>query len=59
MKKFNILQFVRANLKNINNFPNDPNFQTFLLDQNNKVLIIGNPVTNNNIRQLYEYILKQ
>ena len=48
-----------ANLKNINNFPNDPNFQTFLLDQNNKVLIIGNPVTNNNIRQLYEYILKQ
>ena len=48
-----------ANLKNINNFPNDPNFQTFLLDKNNKVLIIGNPVTNNNIRQLYEDILKQ
>ena len=48
-----------ANFKNITNYPPHPNFQTFLLDKNNKVLIIGNPVTNNNIRQLYEYILKQ
>lgn len=37
----------------LNNFPNKIAFQTFLLDNKNKVKIIGNPIDNINIRELY------
>ena len=41
----------------INKFPNRMDFQTFLLDGENKVLAVGNPVYNNVVRNLYLKIL--
>ena len=41
-----------------NKFPHDLNFQTFLLDSTNKVILIGNPIYNHNVRQLYLDLLK-
>lgn len=40
-------------LNRLNHFPADGKFQTFLLDKNNKVVVIGNPIHNPNIRELY------
>ena len=37
-----------------NHFPNKPPYQCFLLDQSNKVLMIGNPVYNPQIWNLYK-----
>jgi hypothetical protein len=36
-----------------NRFPADITFQTFLLDKDNKVVVIGNPVHNTAVRGLY------
>ncbi|WP_455629150.1 DUF1573 domain-containing protein [Parabacteroides chinchillae] len=36
-----------------NNFPSDITFQTFLLDKNNKVVVIGNPIHNLAVKDLY------
>lgn len=36
-----------------NHFPDDRMFQTFLLDKNNKVLLIGNPINNLKLWKLY------
>lgn len=41
----------------LNHFPQDMSFQTFLLDKDNKVIAIGNPVLNPKIRDLYFNIL--
>ena len=40
-------------LNQLNRFPADITFHTFLLDKDNKVVAIGNPVHNPNIRKLY------
>ncbi len=40
-------------LNELNHFPADGRFQTFLLDKYNKVVVIGNPIHNPNIRELY------
>ena len=40
-------------LNKLNKFPADMTFQTFLLDQNNKVAILGNPVHNTAVKELY------
>jgi len=40
-------------LNKLNKFPADITFQTFLLDQNNKVAILGNPVHNTAVKELY------
>lgn len=37
----------------LNKFPSDMQFQTFLIDRNNRVKVIGNPVNNSKIRDLY------
>lgn len=37
----------------INHLPNDENFQTFLLDKENRIIAIGNPVNNPKIKELY------
>lgn len=36
-----------------NHFPSDLKFQTFLVDENNKVVVIGNPIHNMQIKELY------
>lgn len=40
-------------LNQLNHFPKDIRFQIFLLDKNNKVVVIGNPVHNPNVKELY------
>lgn len=40
-------------LNKLNHFPTEMNFQTFLLDRDNKVVAIGNPIHNPKIKELY------
>ena len=40
-------------LNQLNHFPKDIRFQVFLLDKNNKVVVIGNPVHNPIVKELY------
>ena len=40
-------------LNKLNDFPPFPQFHTLLLDKDNKVLVIGNPVHSTEIRSLY------
>lgn len=42
----------------LNRFPSNIAFQTFLLDENNKVLAIGNPIHNPKIKELYLNIIQ-
>lgn len=46
-------------MKQLNHFPEKEGFQTFLLDSANRVVLIGNPVSNPDIRDLYIRALKQ
>ena len=42
----------------MNHFPSDMTFQTFLLDKDNKVVAIGNPVHNSKVKELYMNIIQ-
>ena len=42
----------------LNHFPSEMEFQTFLLDKDNKVLAIGNPVLNPKVKELYLKIIQ-
>ncbi|MDR1583232.1 MAG: DUF1573 domain-containing protein [Prevotellaceae bacterium] len=44
-------------LNKLNHFPNNPMFQCFLLDKDNKILAIGNPANNPKIWELYKQII--
>ena len=45
-------------LNALNRFPSDMTFQTFLLDKDNKVVSVGNPVHNPKVKELYlKYIM--
>lgn len=37
----------------LNNFPSDMTFQTFLLNKENKVVVVGNPTQNPKVKDLY------
>lgn len=41
----------------LNHFPADERFQTFLLDKDNKVIAIGNPIHNPKVKELYMKII--
>jgi hypothetical protein len=58
-EKFTYPVFIDDNdeLNKLNHFPNNPMFQCFLLDKNNKVLAIGNPANNPKIWELYKQII--
>ena len=43
----------RDELNRLNQFPSDMTFQTFLLDKENKVVAIGNPILNPKVKELY------
>ena len=40
-------------LNRLNQFPTHHQFQTFLLDENNRVVLIGNPINNPAIREMF------
>lgn len=42
-----------SRLDKLNHFPADITFQTFLLDRDNKITVIGNPVHNLQVKDLY------
>ncbi|MCR6507414.1 DUF1573 domain-containing protein [Bacteroides sp. KH569_7] len=42
----------------LNHFPEDEKFRTFLLDKDNKVLAIGNPIHNPKVKELYLKIIQ-
>ena len=42
-----------SRMNKLNQFPADMTFQTFLLDRNNKVVVLGNPVHNTAVKDLY------
>ena len=46
-------------LNRLNCFPSDMTFQTFLLDKDNKVVAMGNPVLNPKIKDLYLDVIKE
>ena len=49
---------VNDSLNKLNHFPSNMAFQTFLLDKDNKVLAIGNPVLNPAVKELYLKIIQ-
>lgn len=38
--------------------PKEREYHSFLIDANNRILLVGNPVNNENVRKLYKSILK-
>lgn len=42
----------------LNHFPTETTFQTFLLNKDNKVIAIGNPIHNSKVKDLYLKLLK-
>ncbi|MBR5205421.1 MAG: DUF1573 domain-containing protein [Paludibacteraceae bacterium] len=42
----------------LNHFPSEMMFQTFLLDKENRVIALGNPVQNPNVKGLYLNLIK-
>ena len=52
-----ILLDLKGEFNALNHFPDNFNFQTMLLDKDNKVLAIGNPVQNPKIIDLYQAII--
>jgi len=54
--KFNFPVFVdiEGAINDLNNFPLEQQYQCFLLDNENKVLVIGNPVMNPKIWELFK-----
>lgn len=52
--KFPLIIDQNFNYLENNNLPQkNKNFQTFLVDSNNKVILIGNPTLNNKLKKLY------
>ena len=46
------------NSAKLNHFPTEPAYQTFLLDEDDKVLAIGNPINNPKVKELYLKIIQ-
>ena len=42
----------------LNHFPNEMMFQTFLLDRENRMIALGNPVQNPKVKELYLNLIK-
>lgn len=48
----------KDSLNKLNHFPSEMAFQTFLLDKDNKVVAIGNPIHNPKVKELYFKIIR-
>ena len=46
-------------LKNNKNIPKETMYHTFLLDMNNKVVIVGNPIGNKRVKNLFYKIIRE
>lgn len=56
-ERFNHSVYIDKNNKfnKLNKFPSNMNFQTFLLDRNNRVIAIGNPIYNPKVTLSEDY----
>ncbi len=43
----------------VNDLPDDNRFHSFLLDRNNKILLVGNPLGNDNLWELYKRQIRE
>ena len=57
-KEFNFFIDEFGKLAEINQLPKDKRYRTMLLDRNNKVLLIGSPLINNDMSTLFLEQLK-
>jgi hypothetical protein len=55
--KYPIYLDMKNEINRLNHFPNKIEYQCFLLDSNNKVLMIGNPTLNQKIWELYKEVI--
>lgn len=54
-KKIDFILFDKDdNFVNVNNIPDELIFRTFLLDSDNKIKVIGNPIENPKVKILYD-----
>ena len=60
-KRFDYPVFIDINnqINYLNRFPKEIEFQCFLLDQENKVIAIGNPTMNHQIWELFQSYIKK
>ena len=49
----------KDSLNQLNCFPEGDAFRTFLLDRDDKVMLVGNPINNPNIKELYLSIIQK
>ena len=49
----------RNEIGKLNEFPSNPDYQCYLLDKNNRVLLIGNPALVSRIWQLYKRVIHE
>jgi len=54
-----IIYDITDNFNNANRFPSEDKFRTFLLDKDNRVVIIGSPIRDELIWKLYEEVLSK
>ena len=52
--EFPVFVDVNNQINQLNNFPPQIEFQCFLLDKNNRVLVVGNPALNHTIWDIYK-----
>lgn len=55
--KYPVCMDINDEMNKLNHFLTDINYQTFLLDENNKIVAIGNPVHNPKIKELFLNII--
>lgn len=55
--KYPIIYDSTDKINKINKLPTEDKYRTFLLDERNRVILIGSPITNDKIRKLYTEIL--
>lgn len=50
---------LKGKLDIISELPQGVQYQTFLLNKENKIIAVGNPVVNSTVKQLYQSIMEK
>jgi hypothetical protein len=50
---------LNTNFEEINNLPKDSKYHTFMVNNMNKIILVGNPVINSKINELYLHKIKE
>lgn len=52
--RYSVFYDLKGNFEKLNKLPWDPIYHTFLLDKNNKVILVGSPIHNDKMWNLYK-----